>query len=283
MIVLTTHSMEEADLLCDDVHIMADGRLVASGTPLTLKTQYGVGYTLTVVLQKTFAGLHKGLRHGAGSTGSISSPVQDGMHHSSSSSSLAAAAGPGVQPGPAAAAEALLQLIRSHVSSAVLLSAAGAEVSVRLPKEDSAAFPAVLRSLDGSADSLGITSYGLSVTTLEEVFLAVADQAPSMHRKPQHARNLSSSSNMSSASSRSFTPSATVARQAAAGGPPVGGSGLATGGKGCSSGACGVGTPAAADGGAGVLSGASLYWQQFQALFMKRMLCARWAYLCSLD
>lgn len=38
-IVLTSHSMEEADLLGDDIHILAGGRLAASGTPLQLKTQ----------------------------------------------------------------------------------------------------------------------------------------------------------------------------------------------------------------------------------------------------
>lgn len=51
-IVLTTHSMEEADLLADRIAIMAAGHLVAEGTPLDLKARYGVGYTLTVVKQR---------------------------------------------------------------------------------------------------------------------------------------------------------------------------------------------------------------------------------------
>ena len=42
-IVLTTHSMEEADILCDRIAIMADGRLAAVGSSLDLKTRYGVG------------------------------------------------------------------------------------------------------------------------------------------------------------------------------------------------------------------------------------------------
>ena len=48
-IVLTTHSMEEADVLCDRIAIMVEGRLAAVGTSLDLKSQFGVGYTLTVV------------------------------------------------------------------------------------------------------------------------------------------------------------------------------------------------------------------------------------------
>ena len=47
-VVLTTHSMEEADLLCDRIAIMADGSLAALGTSMDLKSRFGVGYTLTV-------------------------------------------------------------------------------------------------------------------------------------------------------------------------------------------------------------------------------------------
>ena len=42
-IVLTTHSMEEADMLCDRIAIMADGHLAAVGSSLDLKTRFGVG------------------------------------------------------------------------------------------------------------------------------------------------------------------------------------------------------------------------------------------------
>ena len=37
-VVLTTHYMDEADRLCDRVAIVADGRIVAEGTPAELKT-----------------------------------------------------------------------------------------------------------------------------------------------------------------------------------------------------------------------------------------------------
>ena len=47
-VVLTTHSMEEADLLADDIAIMAAGRLAAHGSPPELKARHGVGYTLTL-------------------------------------------------------------------------------------------------------------------------------------------------------------------------------------------------------------------------------------------
>ena len=44
--------MEEADLLADHIAIMAHGRIAAEGTPLDLKSRYGVGYTLTLARQR---------------------------------------------------------------------------------------------------------------------------------------------------------------------------------------------------------------------------------------
>lgn len=46
--MLTTHSMEEADILADRIAIMAEGQLAAVGTSLELKAQYGAGYASLV-------------------------------------------------------------------------------------------------------------------------------------------------------------------------------------------------------------------------------------------
>lgn len=43
-IVLTTHSMEEADILGDRIAIMALGRLRCLGSSLRLKQRFGSGY-----------------------------------------------------------------------------------------------------------------------------------------------------------------------------------------------------------------------------------------------
>jgi energy-coupling factor transporter ATP-binding protein EcfA2 len=43
-IVLTTHSMEEADILGDRIGIMARGRLQALGSSIRLKQKFGSGY-----------------------------------------------------------------------------------------------------------------------------------------------------------------------------------------------------------------------------------------------
>mmetsp|Transcript_71331 Transcript_71331/g.189760 ORF Transcript_71331/g.189760 Transcript_71331/m.189760 type:complete len:1192 (-) Transcript_71331:531-4106(-) len=48
-IVLTTHFLDEAELLSDRIAIMAEGRLCCVGSSLFLKAQYGVGYSLSLI------------------------------------------------------------------------------------------------------------------------------------------------------------------------------------------------------------------------------------------
>jgi ABC-type multidrug transport system ATPase subunit len=50
LILMTTHSMEEAEALCTRIGIMARGKLKCIGSPHHLKSKYGKGYTLTVNL-----------------------------------------------------------------------------------------------------------------------------------------------------------------------------------------------------------------------------------------
>ena len=47
-VVLTTHSMEEADALCSKIGIMIHGNLRAQGTSQALKSNYGTGYLVHV-------------------------------------------------------------------------------------------------------------------------------------------------------------------------------------------------------------------------------------------
>jgi ABC-type multidrug transport system ATPase subunit len=48
-VVLTTHSMEEADILGDTIGIMAKGRLRCIGNSVHLKSKFGAGYEITVM------------------------------------------------------------------------------------------------------------------------------------------------------------------------------------------------------------------------------------------
>eukprot|EP01083_Nonionella_stella_P215836 776456_1 len=52
-VVLTTNSMDEAEVLADRIAIMVGGKLVCCGSGFYLKEQYDVGYALTIQLRST--------------------------------------------------------------------------------------------------------------------------------------------------------------------------------------------------------------------------------------
>lgn len=132
-IVLTTHSMEEADTLGDTIGIMADGKLEAFGPSLELKAKYGLGYHL----------------------------------HCERSTEVNL-----VESDQAAKITAIITGILGADHEPKLLGDIGTEVSFGLsasaPMEK---FPELLNALDDKKAELGIATYGLSATTLEEVFL----------------------------------------------------------------------------------------------------------------
>lgn len=47
-IVLTSHSMEECEALCNRLIIMVNGQICCLGTPLHLKNKFGQGYTVLI-------------------------------------------------------------------------------------------------------------------------------------------------------------------------------------------------------------------------------------------
>jgi ABC-type multidrug transport system ATPase subunit len=50
-IIITTHNMEEADVLCGQIAIMSRGRLRCYGSPLYLKNKFGAGYKLSLSIK----------------------------------------------------------------------------------------------------------------------------------------------------------------------------------------------------------------------------------------
>jgi ATP-binding cassette subfamily A (ABC1) protein 3 len=134
--LLTTHYMEEADLLGDRIAIMAHGQLQCIGSNMFLKNLYGAGYHLTVVYN-----------HG------LTSHRQQESYTDT------------------------LILLQKYSSSAEMHSAVGTEGLFLLPNSDRHAFPAMFKELEDSQAKLNIESFGVSITTMEEVFLKVNELA----------------------------------------------------------------------------------------------------------
>ena len=74
-------------------------------------------------------------------------------------------------------------IIQKHVSEVEPLSSVGTEQSFRLPFSSSNQFESMFKEIDTMKDLLGIIEYGISVTTLEEVFVR-ADAADSSVQTP---------------------------------------------------------------------------------------------------
>ena len=53
IIVLTTHYMDEADILGDRIGIMTQGKMTVLGSSMFLKSRFGVGYCMTFVKSKS--------------------------------------------------------------------------------------------------------------------------------------------------------------------------------------------------------------------------------------
>ncbi|CEO94857.1 hypothetical protein PBRA_003670 [Plasmodiophora brassicae] len=82
---------------------------------------------------------------------------------------------------------AVSDIVRTHVPGSELLSDVAAEMAFRLPLSHASKFPGMFDDIDSKRGVLGIGSYGVSVTTLSEVFLRVGNDV-ALNR--QSARNL---------------------------------------------------------------------------------------------
>jgi ATP-binding cassette subfamily A (ABC1) protein 3 len=69
--------------------------------------------------------------------------------------------------------EALESFILSNVPNSKKVSEVSSEATYLLPKDSSAYFSEFFQKFDEQLKSLGVSSYGVSMTTLEEVFLRV--------------------------------------------------------------------------------------------------------------
>merc|ERR1712048_966421 len=60
---------------------------------------------------------------------------------------------------------------------------AGAEICYRLPFEETESFPHIFDTLDAKKEEFNIKTYGISITTLEEVFLKIGQVEAGQHKQ----------------------------------------------------------------------------------------------------
>ncbi|XP_053776570.1 retinal-specific phospholipid-transporting ATPase ABCA4 isoform X3 [Desmodus rotundus] len=170
-IILSTHHMDEADLLGDRIAIISQGRLYCSGTPLFLKSCFGTGFYLTVVRKMKNTQSQRSGCEGACSCASkglsvrCPAPVDE------------------ITPERALDGDVseLMGVVRHHVPEAKLVECIGQELIFLLPNKNfkQRAYASLFRELEESLADLGLSSFGISDTPLEEVFLKVTEDSDS--------------------------------------------------------------------------------------------------------
>uniref|UniRef100_A0A7N6ABI3 ABC transporter domain-containing protein n=1 Tax=Anabas testudineus TaxID=64144 RepID=A0A7N6ABI3_ANATE len=126
--VLSTHYMDEADILADRKAVISQGQLKCIGSSMYLKMKCGVGYHLRM-------------------------SINEGCD-----------------------AEKITSLVKQQVPKAKLSRQHEAELTFTLPFESMDTFPGLFSELDRQP-SLGVINYGVSMTTLEDVFLRLEAEA----------------------------------------------------------------------------------------------------------
>ncbi|KAJ7239752.1 hypothetical protein B0H12DRAFT_1204157 [Mycena haematopus] len=133
-IIFTSHFLDEADLLADNIAILAaPGKLVASGSPVALKRDLGEGYTVQVSLPLSLSGDLKKEKTG---------PQNE-----------------------------LLQRIRTLAPQTHMSLASLHQPLYHLKSKDTVVVDQVLQLLDREAERYGIASYDVLGTSIEDIFL----------------------------------------------------------------------------------------------------------------
>lgn len=127
VVILTTHSMDEADVLSDRVSVIVDGSLKCIGSSLSLKNNFGDGYRISIITQEP---------------------------------------------------DKLIEIFNDEFPDLKVLDSSGGSLVVGIPLDKTEEIEKFFRAVEGLDDDLSkikdlIEDWGISNTTLEEVFMRV--------------------------------------------------------------------------------------------------------------
>eukprot|EP01132_Coremiostelium_polycephalum_P005371 gene5371-6702_t len=135
---LTTHSMEEADILSDRIGIMAMGRLRCLGDNLHLKNKFGAGYKVTVFLKNN--------NHGGGG-------INKAIHNK------------------------VINFFMTTLEGSTVINKSMEQITFSVPRHLTSELPYFLETLEVNQNILNIQDVDVNLSTLEEVFLKIAEDA----------------------------------------------------------------------------------------------------------
>ena len=158
IIMLTTHSMEEADALCTRIGIMVNGELKSLGTPQELKHMYGGGYRVIVRLHEQSAGDGPGeLLQVLENEYNGEDDKEEGKVGLSGSSKDSSDGGSSLQT----SASSVVSFVATNSSKTLKI--------FNIQRED-IQLGRLFELLESKREEFGIMDYSVSQTTMEEVF-----------------------------------------------------------------------------------------------------------------
>uniref|UniRef100_A0A665X1X1 P-type phospholipid transporter n=1 Tax=Echeneis naucrates TaxID=173247 RepID=A0A665X1X1_ECHNA len=165
-LIMSTHHMDEADLLSDRVAIISQGRLYCCGSPVFLKNCFGAGFYLTLIscdcTEECSCNCSKCAKFKVNMEESQAADRQmDGNM------------------------ERITALVHHHVPEARLIEVIGQELTYLLPNRNfqPRTYASLFRELEETMVDIGLSSFGVSDTSLEEIFLKVTADGNATNRK----------------------------------------------------------------------------------------------------
>ncbi|KAM4552605.1 retinal-specific phospholipid-transporting ATPase ABCA4-like isoform 2-T2 [Odontesthes bonariensis] len=167
-VILSTHHMDEADLLSDRIAIISKGQLYCSGSPLFLKNCFGVGFYLTLV--RRMKDLKKRENECDCASDCSCACSMCTRYKDQSQNQIQ-------QPDRVLEGDVdnITSLIHHHVPDAKLIETIGQELTYLLPNKGfkHRAYASLFRELEETLTDMGLSSFGISDTSLEEIFIKV--------------------------------------------------------------------------------------------------------------
>ncbi|KAM6900621.1 retinal-specific phospholipid-transporting ATPase ABCA4a [Xenentodon cancila] len=175
-VIMSTHHMDEADLLSDRVAIISQGRLYCCGSPIFLKNCFGAGFYLTLVRRMK----HDTLKTSCDCAEDCSCKCSkcSTFKANQEESQVADRQMEGNM-------ESIVALVHHHVPQARLIEAIGQELTFLLPNRNfqPRAYASLFRELEETLVDIGLSSFGVSDTSLEEIFLKVTTDGNATNKK----------------------------------------------------------------------------------------------------
>ncbi|XP_072707693.1 ATP-binding cassette sub-family A member 13 [Ciconia boyciana] len=146
-LIFTTHHLDEAEVLSDCIAILQRGQLRCCGSPSYLRETYGQGHSLKLIKKPSVF------------------EIQDPKH-----------------------IVRVTSLVQTHIPEAFLKENSGTELTYVIPERaDKTSLKGLFQALDQSLHHLHVTGYGISDTSLEEVFLKLLQDSEKMPCVPRAA------------------------------------------------------------------------------------------------